>query len=114
MVLVLLALTLSLFLFQTAGYSQQSYSEDSQNKWTGEKISFDFKDLDIKDFFRFIADFSGNDIILDSGVKGTVTMKLKDVPWDQAMDLVCKTYGLGYQIESKSGSARKKTFSVHN
>ena len=101
-----------LFLFQTAGYSQQSESETVQSQWKGEKISFDFKDLDIKDFFRFIADFSGNDVILDSSVKGSLTMKLKDVPWDQALDLVCKTYGLGYQVESKSG-AGKSTFSVH-
>src|SRR5262245_53519396 len=115
MLCVLSAAILSLFfLLPSAGYSQQSHNQSLESQWKGEKISFDFKDLDIKDFFRFIADFSGNDIILDSGVKGTVTMKLKDVPCDQAMDLVCKTYGLGYQIESKSESAGKKTFSVHH
>ena len=80
---------------------------ESPSKWKGERISFDFKDIELKDFFRFIADFSGNDIILDSGVKGTLTMKMKDVPWDQAMDVVCRTYGLGYQVEGKIYRVKK-------
>lgn len=79
----------------------------SPSRWKGERISFDFKDMDLKEFFRFIADFSGNNIILDSGVKGTVTMKMKDVPWDQAMDVVCRTYGLGYQVEGKIYQVKK-------
>lgn len=79
----------------------------SSSKWKGERISFDFKDIDLKDFFRFIADFSGNNIILDSGVKGTLTMKMKDVPWDQAMDVVCRTYGLGYQVEGNIYQLKK-------
>lgn len=92
----LLALVL---LFPSIGLSYPASHETASSKWKGEKISFDFKDLDIKDFFRFIADFSGNNIILDFGVKGSITMKMKDVPWDQALDVVCKTYGLGYQTE---------------
>lgn len=70
-----------------------------QDAWTGETISFDFKDMDIRDFFLFVGDFTGMNIILDPAVKGTLTMTLKDVPWDQAVDLVCRTYGLGYEIE---------------
>jgi type IV pilus assembly protein PilQ len=87
--------------------NQNSEKAIESSRWKGERLSFDFKDLDIKDFFRFIADFSGNDIILDSGVKGTVTMKMKDVPWDQAMDIVCKTYGLGYQVSGKIYQVKK-------
>lgn len=68
-------------------------------KWTGELISIDFKEIDIKDFFRFIAEISGMNMILDPAVKGSLTLKLTEVPWDQALDLVCRTYGLGYQIE---------------
>src|SRR4030095_10356187 len=67
------------------------HSMTGQQKWTGEPISFDFKDIDIRDFFRFIADFSGMNLIIDPTVKGTLTMKLTDVPWDQALDLVCRT-----------------------
>lgn len=67
-------------------------------KWTGEVISVDFKDIDIKDFFRFIAEISGMNMILDPDVKGSLTLKLTEVPWDQALDLVCRTHDLGYEI----------------
>jgi type IV pilus assembly protein PilQ len=62
------------------------------------KFSVDFNDIDIKDFFRFIAEISGMNMILDPAVKGSLTLKLTDVPWDQALDVVCRTYGLGYEI----------------
>jgi hypothetical protein len=78
-----------------------------QNRWTGELITFDFKDVDVRDFFRFIAEISGLNMILDPAVKGTLTMKLENVPWDQALDLVCRTYGLGYQIEGNVLSVDK-------
>jgi type IV pilus assembly protein PilQ len=70
-----------------------------RKQWTGEPFTFDFKDIDIKDFFRFVADISGLNVILDPAVHGSITMKLTNVPWDQALDLVCKNEGLGYTIE---------------
>jgi len=70
-----------------------------RNRWTGEPFSFDFKDIDIKDLFRFIADISGLNVILDPAVKGAVTLKLIDVPWDQALDLITRNQGLGYTVE---------------
>lgn len=82
-------------------------SAAGQQKWTGEPISFDFKDVDIRDFFRFIVDFSEMNLIIDPSVKGTLTMKLTDVPWDQALDLVCRTHGLGYQVEGNVVSVDK-------
>ncbi len=82
-------------------------SMTDQSKWTGELISFDFKDVDIRDFFRFIADFSEMNLIIDPSVKGTLTMKLTDVPWDQALDLVCRTHGLGYVVEGNVVSVEK-------
>jgi type IV pilus assembly protein PilQ len=45
-------------------------------------------------------------MILDPAVKGTLTIKLTDVPWDQAMDLVCRQYGLGYEIDGKVYSVK--------
>jgi type IV pilus assembly protein PilQ len=78
-----------------------SYSpvKNSHSEWTGEPFTFDFKDIDIKDLFRFIADISGLNVILDPSVKGNVTLKLTDVPWDQALDLITRNQGLGYSIE---------------
>jgi type IV pilus assembly protein PilQ len=83
-------LLLALILFLNVG---------SAENWTGERASFDFKDIDIRDLFRFFADLSGMNLILHPGVKGTITLKLTDVPWDQALDLITKNHGLGYTIE---------------
>jgi type II secretory pathway component HofQ len=80
--------------------------DQEENGWTGEKISVDFKDIDIKEFFRFIAEISGMNMILDPGVKGSLTIKLVDVPWDQALDLVCRQYGLAYEIDGNVYSVK--------
>src|SRR5437867_3448481 len=64
-------------------------------QYTGEVISLDLKDYDIKDFFRLISEISGLNVVLDPNVTGTVTLKLVDVPWDQALDVVLKNYQLG-------------------
>ncbi|HXJ36472.1 MAG TPA: type IV pilus secretin PilQ [Candidatus Eisenbacteria bacterium] len=57
----------------------------------GEKISLDFKDADIQNVLRVLADVSGLNIIATDDVQGKVTLHLTDVPWDQAFDLVLRT-----------------------
>lgn len=59
-------------------------------RYTGEPISINVKDVDLKDFFRLIHEISGLNVILDKGVTGTLTMVLDDVPWDQALDIVLR------------------------
>jgi len=68
-------------------------------QYTGEIISLDLKDYDIKDFFRLISEISGLNVVLDPNVAGTVTLKLTDVPWDQALDVVLKNNQLGGQLQ---------------
>ena len=67
--------------------------------WIGEPISIDFKDIDIRDLFRFLAETGDVNLVIDPAVKGTVTIKMKEVPWDQVLDVVCKIHGLGYTID---------------
>ena len=67
--------------------------------YTGEPISVNLKDVDLKDFFRLIHEISGLNIVLDPKVGGTVTLALLDVPWDQVLDLVLKNNGLGSTLE---------------
>jgi type IV pilus secretin PilQ/predicted competence protein len=59
--------------------------------YTGQKISLDFKDADIQNVLRVLADVSGLNIIATDDVQGKVTLHLSDVPWDQAFDLVLRT-----------------------
>ena len=68
-------------------------------KYTGEPISVNFKDVDLKDFFRLIHEISGLNVVLDPNVKGTLTIVLDDVPWDQALDIVLKNNDLSRQLE---------------
>lgn len=68
-------------------------------QYTGATVNLDFKDLDIRDALRTIADVSGMNIIISDDVKGTITIKLENVPWDQALDIILETKELG-KVES--------------
>ncbi len=70
-----------------------------EKQFTGHPISLDFKDGDLQDIFRLFADISGLNIVVNPGVSGKVTLKLNEVPWDQALDLILKANGLGYTLE---------------
>jgi len=68
-------------------------------KYTGEPISVNLKDVDLKDFFRLIHEISGLNVVLDPNVRGTLTIVLDDVPWDQALDIVLKNNDLARELE---------------
>jgi type IV pilus assembly protein PilQ len=68
-------------------------------KYTGEPISVNLKDVDLKDFFRLIHEISGLNVVLDPNVHGTLTVVLDDVPWDQALDIVLKNNDLARELE---------------
>lgn len=72
----------------------------SEGKYTGKKISLDFQDADIVPIFRLLSDISGYNIVVSPEVKGKLTMKLINVPWDQALDIILKTFSLGKTVEN--------------
>jgi type IV pilus assembly protein PilQ len=67
--------------------------------YTGEPISVNLKDVDLQDFFRLIHEISGLNIVLDPAVKGTLTLVLDNVPWDQALDIVLQNNGLDRRLQ---------------
>ena len=67
-------------------------------RYTGEPISVNLKDVDLRDFFRLIHVFSGLNVVLDPAVKGSLTIVLDEVPWDQALDIVLQNNGLDKQL----------------
>lgn len=71
----------------------------TSGRYTGEPISVNFKDFDLKDFFRVIQEVSGLNVVLDPAVKGTVSLYLVDVPWDQALAIVLSNNGLECQLQ---------------
>lgn len=79
----------------SAARSQPGTDDRSVEKtYTGQKISLDFKDADIKNVFRLLAEVSGFNIVVTSDVNRRITLRLVEVPWDQAMDLIITTNGL--------------------
>ncbi len=65
----------------------------------GKKISLDFQDADVGPIFRLLADVNNYNLVLDPAVKGKITIKLMNVPWDQALDIVARQSNQAYRIE---------------
>ena len=82
-----------------AEQKSKTHTAASGPKYTGEPISVNLKDVDLKDFFRLIHEISGLNVVLDPDVKGSLTIVLDDVPWDQALDIVLKNNTLSRQLD---------------
>lgn len=64
-------------------------------RYFGHKVSLDFEDANIKNVFRLLSEVSGVNIVAGEDVKGTITVHIKNVPWDQALETILETNGLG-------------------
>ncbi len=64
------------------------------NHYTGKKISLDFQDIEVRRVLQLLADFTGINMVAADSVQGNITLRLKDVPWDQALDIILKTRNL--------------------
>ena len=62
--------------------------------YTGERLTLNFQDIDVRAVLQLLADTSGQNIVVSDSVKGRVTLRLQNVPWDQALDIVLRTKGL--------------------
>ena len=63
--------------------------------YTGEKLSLNFQNIEVRSLLQVIADFTNFNIVTSDSVTGAVTLRLKDVPWDQALDIILQAKGLG-------------------
>ena len=64
------------------------------NSYTGKKISLDFQDIEVRRVLQLLADFTEINMVTADSVQGNITLRLKDVPWDQALDIILKTKNL--------------------
>jgi len=62
--------------------------------YSGERLSLNFQDIEVRSVLQLIADFTGFNIVVSDTVSGSLTLRLKNVPWDQALDIILKTKGL--------------------
>jgi type IV pilus assembly protein PilQ len=70
-------------------------------RFTGETISLDLKDADIRDVLKVFAKIGRFNLAIDPEVRGSVTVRLQNVPWDQALDVILRMNGLGYTLEGR-------------
>jgi len=73
-------------------------AEDLQKKkkrYKGDKLTLNFQDIEVRSVLQLLADFTDKNIVVSDTVTGSITLRLKDVPWDQAMDIVLRSKGLG-------------------
>jgi type IV pilus assembly protein PilQ len=75
--------------------------QGSKPGFTGEKLSLNFQNIEVRSVLQVIADFTGLNIVASDSVTGSITLRLKDVPWDQALDVIMKNKGLDMR---KSGN----------
>ena len=73
--------------------------EATSKQYAGQSMSFDFVDTDIRNILKLIAEVAGINIVWGSDVEGKISMKLDNIPWDQALEMILRPNGLTYQIE---------------
>ena len=69
-------------------------NKDNKPGYTGDKLTLNFQKIDVREALNVIADFTGLNIVISDTVKGDITLRLKDVPWDQAFDIIMQSRGL--------------------
>src|SRR5471032_1712352 len=79
-----------------ASAAEGSVYDSSQ--YSGRKVDFNVKDIDIKNLLGAVAEISKRNIIVADDVKGTVTIRLRNVPWDEALDIILASTGLGKEV----------------
>ncbi len=84
---------------QPVTQQQRDQRVREQFPYTGERITLNFQDIEVRSVLAIIADFTGLNLVASDSVQGRVTLNLEDVPWDQALDLVLKSHGLASRQE---------------
>ncbi len=74
-------------------------SAERAQTFTGHPVTFDFQGADLRAVLRTFAEISGLNMVIDSTIQGTVDVSLKEVPWDQALDIILKANKLGYNVD---------------
>ena len=83
---------------RSSGFPAVAIGEPAR-RYTGEPISLDLKDADIRDVLLTFSKLARLNMVIDPDVRGSVTVRLEDVPWDQALEVILKVNGLGYVLE---------------
>jgi type IV pilus assembly protein PilQ len=85
-----------IYTIEVAPFSSEEKERQKKEKFgfTGERFSLNFQDIEVRSVLQLLADFTGLNLVVSDSVTGNLTLRLKNVPWDQAMDIILKTKGL--------------------
>lgn len=74
--------------------AEQELAKKEKFQYSGERLSLNFQDIEVRAVLQLLADFTGLNLVASDSVSGSLTLRLKNVPWDQALDIVLKSRGL--------------------
>jgi type IV pilus assembly protein PilQ len=74
--------------------TKRTAGAEEKKEYTGERLTLNFQDIDVRSVLQLLADTSGQNIVVSDSVAGNLTLRLQNVPWDQALDIVLRTKGL--------------------
>jgi type IV pilus assembly protein PilQ len=84
----------NIFTLEVKPLIPEEVEERRKEEFTGERLSLNFQDIEVRSVLQLIADFTGLNVVVSDSVSGNLTLRLKNVPWDQALDIILKTKGL--------------------
>jgi len=80
--------------FRALTPAEKEQLERDKIVYTGDRLSLNFQDIEVRAVLQLLADFTGLNLVASDTVRGNITLRLKNVPWDQALDIILKTKGL--------------------
>jgi type IV pilus assembly protein PilQ len=80
--------------FRPLTMAEQEKKQLQKRVYAGERLSLNFQDIEVRSVLQLLADFTGKNMVVSDTVSGRITLRLKNVPWDQALDIILKTKGL--------------------
>ena len=82
-----------------ADRARHQHGPGRRPRFTGHPVSLDFQGADLRAVLRTFSEISGLNIVIDPTIQGTVDVTLRDVPWDQALDIILRANKLGYSVD---------------
>ena len=85
----------NLYVLEVREIPEEVIDARRRETYEGERLSLNFQNIEVRSVLQLIADFTGLNLVVSDSVGGSLTLRLKNVPWDQALDIILKTKGLG-------------------
>ncbi len=86
------------FTIELRPLTEREVAEREEEEFTGERLTLSFQDIEVRAVLQLIADFTGLNVVVSDSVTGNITLRLQNVPWDHALDIILRTRGLDKRI----------------